>query len=133
MNKMIASRESLEWIVDALIKGNKVPNKQGINLDSSNVDQSMRKTRKSQSKSSTLGGRIAIEKRPSQRVNKAGIMLTHYNPSMFMSPGGGMSPSSRSRGNLSPMRSPTPKGRIGSGTASPLRSTSKGFGSPLNF
>lgn len=126
MTKMIQSKESLEWIVDALIKGQKIPNKGAIGYDSSTLEL---KKKKSSNRIST-GGRIIIERRPSTRVNKYGIMLTHYNPSM-MSATGGLSPKSRSRGGLSPMRSPTPKSKSRISTASPMRSA-KGLSSPTS-
>ena len=54
--KMIQSKESLEWCVDAIIKGNKIPNKSSLAYDSSTVEQTMKKSRKSAYQGTT--GRI---------------------------------------------------------------------------
>lgn len=109
--KMIQSKESLEWICDALIRGTKIPNNSAITYDSStNYYQDMGKN--------ITGSRIQIQKRPSQRVNKQGLMVSPSSP-LRMSQTGGFSPKMSSRGSRSPIKSPSSPYRKSKITSSP--------------
>jgi len=65
--KMIQSKESLEWIVDSLMKNNKIPTGNAVAYDSStNYYNDARQLQ---------GSRIQIARRVSSRVTKDGLMI----------------------------------------------------------
>lgn len=97
--KMIQSKESLEWIVDALIKGTKIPNHSAITYDSS--------TGFYQDPRQLPGSRIQIEKRPSHRVNKEGLMGSPTRLRASQGTGGFGIASPKLNRNASPLRSPS--------------------------
>lgn len=66
---MIQSKESLEWIVDALIRGEKIPTMHQTAYDSA--------TRVTGSPSVS---RIQVQKIPSTRLDKNGFMLSSHSP-----------------------------------------------------
>ena len=65
---MIHSKESLEWIVDAIIRGNKVPNHSSTTYDSA--------TGYYPDKIAQNQSRIRIQQKPSFRINKEGLFVS---------------------------------------------------------
>lgn len=135
--KMIQSKESLEWIVDALIKGEKIPTMHQTAYDSH--------TRMNQVAQPSVS-RIEVQRVPSSRIDKNGFFI-YTDPKLTRRTTMIGSSQSPSRTGLSPTRldsysSPLSKGRtIGSPTSrqrttvsskgyrmssSPLRESGKG-------
>ena len=115
--KMIQCKESIEWIVDAIIRGNKVPTSSAITYDS--TTSHFTDKRKSNS-------RIQIETRPSVRINKEGLFVTSPVKGVKTS-GLSSSPTTRME---SPLRSPMRQKLKISTNTSPRRVRTSGFGSP---
>ena len=113
--KMIQCKESLEWIVDSIIRGQKIPNTSAITYDSSS-NYYMDKTPQS--------SRIKIQRKPSHRINKDGLFInspTKPRTSIRSSPKMRMS---------SPLRSPTGKKSKITTNTSPRRTMTAGSASP---
>ena len=113
--KMIQCKESLEWIVDAIIRGHKIPNNSAITYDSStNYFNDKRQT----------NSRIQIQRKPSQRINKEGLMINSPVKSKT-----GLSSSPKMRMS-SPLKSPTSKKSKIATNTSPRRVNTAGMASP---
>ena len=116
--KMMQCEESLEWIVDAIIRGNKIPNSSAITYDSSS--NALTDKRKSKNK-------IRIETRPSLRINKEGLFITSPVKAPITLSGLSNSPKAKLS---SPLRSPVrTKSKISTNT-SPRRVKTTNMGSP---
>lgn len=139
--KMIQSKESLEWIVDALIRGEKIPTMHHTAYDSASQFNPIPVSQPSVS-------RIQVQRVPSQRLDKNGFLrLDQYQTRRTTMIASSQSPS---RTGLSPTRldsynSPTklttrissPLSKSSTNTVngkdrmeSPSRSSKKGFSSP---
>lgn len=115
---MIQCKESLEWIVDAVIRGQKIPNQQAITYDSS--------THYFQDKRQT-NSRIQIQRKPSMRINKEGLFINA--PIKQSSTILGISSSPKLRMS-SPLKSPSHKKSKIATKTSPRRVGTAGMGSP---